>query len=273
MQPIHFVDIHCHLIPGIDDGSKSLEESLEMARIAVEDGIAAIIVTPHQLGAFSHNQGDTIRDATASLQAALDANQIPLQVAPGADVRIEDGMLQGLRSRTVVSLADLGHHVLLELPHELYMDLRPLLTQLKHLPMQGILSHPERNHGLLARPHLVEELVEQGCLVQVTAGSLLGTFGPASQAMAESLVRDGLVHFLATDAHGSRGRRPLLRRAYIRAAELTSQRYAAEICCQNPLAVWEGEAIPPGRREVAAPAKSWFAAWGASKKPSLTPLR
>ncbi len=82
--------------------------------------------------------------------------------------------------------------------------------------MQGILSHPERNAGLLAKPRIVEQLVDQGCLMQVTAGSLMGTFGPASQQLAESMLVNGLVHFVATDAHGARSRRPLMQRTFTR---------------------------------------------------------
>src|SRR5688572_1974200 len=88
-----FVDIHCHLVPGIDDGAKTWQESLAMARMAVADGITTIVVTPHQLGTYAHNSGELIRHRTAELQQELDAHDIPLQVLPGADVRIDDGMI------------------------------------------------------------------------------------------------------------------------------------------------------------------------------------
>src|SRR4051812_40707285 len=124
------VDIHCHLLPEIDDGAKSCEESLAMARMAARDGIGTIVVTPHQLGNYRHNRGEAIREQTAQLQELLSANQIPLRVLPGADVRIEADMLSLLRSGEVLTLADRGRHVLLELPHELYMPLEPVLAEL-----------------------------------------------------------------------------------------------------------------------------------------------
>lgn len=263
-----FIDIHCHLLPGIDDGSKSVDESLQMARLAVADGTSAIIVTPHQLANYSQNEGDAIRQATQQLQTTLDEQRIPLRLAPGGDVRIEEGMLRGLKEGRVMSLADHGRHVLLELPHELYVDLRPLLRALENARIQGILSHPERNQGLLARPKIVAELVEVGCLMQVTAGSLLGTFGPASKAMAEGMLAQGTVHFLATDAHGSQARRPLMRRGFERASELGGLPTAMTICCHNPRAVWDGQPIPPGKISAPAPKKSWFSGWGSPRKSS-----
>lgn len=244
-----FVDIHCHLVPGIDDGAKSWDESLAMAEMASADGIEKIIVTPHQLGTYAHNTGDEIRRRTAELQAQLDANNIPLQVLPGADVRIDDGMIQGLRNGQVVTLGDHGLHVLLELPHEMYFALEPVLDDLEQAGMVGILSHPERNQGLLKQPRLIESLVDYGCLMQVTAGSLMGTFGPRSQQMAEWMLEEGLVDFLATDAHSPRARRPLIQRAFARAAEFVGEETAIDLCCRNPAAVSEGRDVEIVRRK------------------------
>src|SRR5690242_10241412 len=144
-----FVDIHCHLTPGIDDGAKDWEQSLEMARMAVADGIGVMICTPHQLGNFSSNSGEIIRTRVAELQSFLDEHKVPLRVLPGADVRIESDLVNRVRRGEVVSLADRRKHVLLELPHELYIPLDRLLEELNSAGMVGILSHPERNQGIL----------------------------------------------------------------------------------------------------------------------------
>ena len=245
-----FVDIHCHLIPGIDDGAKSWEESLAMARMAVADGIQTIIVTPHQLGTFGHNDGATIRQRTAELQGVLDEHQIALRVQPGADVRIEPDMIAKLRTGEVLSLGDHRRHVLLELPHELYFPLEPVLDGLHAASMVGILSHPERNQGLLKQPRLLEPLVERGCMMQVTAGSLMGTFGPQCQQMSDWMFEHGLVHFLATDAHGPNSRRPLIRRAFERVAEIAGLETAIDVCCRNPQAVAEGREVVAERPQV-----------------------
>jgi protein-tyrosine phosphatase len=244
--PDTFVDIHCHLLPGIDDGARSWHESLEMAEIAVADGVTTVVVTPHQLGNYSHNDGKMIRQRTCELQRNLDEHDIPLRVLPGADVRIDEPMINGLRSGNILTLADQGKHVLLELPHELYFALDPVLASLEAIGIAGILSHPERNQGLLRQPQEVLRLVDAGCLMQVTAGSLMGTFGPASQHMAEWMLDHNTVHFLATDAHGSKSRRPLLHRAFEFVAQYADEETAVEICCRNPAAVVSG-------RDIAAP--------------------
>ena len=256
-----FVDIHCHLLPGIDDGASDFEESLAMARLSVDQGVDTVVVTPHQCGAFAHNRGDEIRRRTEELQANLQAAEVPLRVLPGADVRIEDDLIEQLTSGQVLTLGDLGRHVLLELPHELYFPLEPVLEGLQRIGMVGILSHPERNAGLLQRPALVDELVLQGCLMQVTAGSLLGSFGTASQAMAEKMARRGAIHFLSTDAHGPKSRRPRLGDAFNVAKKLAGEQAATLWCREFPRAVAQGRDVPEGFVRTTSEKRSVWSLW------------
>lgn len=251
------VDIHCHLLPDIDDGAPDLEASLAMARMSIEQGVETIVLTPHQLGAFAHNRGDEIRQRTVELQAEITRNEIPLSILPGADVRIEDSMIAGLLSGEVLSLGDHRKHVLLELPHELYFPLEPILDDLQRHEMVGILSHPERNSGLLARQDLIERLVDHGCLMQITSGSLVGGFGPDSQAMAQRMVRRGLVHFISTDGHSPKRRRPRLQEGLTAAIELVGEETAMKWCSTNPRAVARGHDVVAGRTDVTAPRRSW----------------
>jgi protein-tyrosine phosphatase len=246
-----FVDIHCHLIPGIDDGATTWDESLAMAQMAVADGIGTIIATPHQLGSFAHNQADNIRARTGQLQEFLDQNRVELRVLPGADVRIEPDLAARIRRGEVLSLADRRRHLLLELPHEIYFPIDRLLADLAAIGVVGILSHPERNSGILAQPSVVRPLVVAGCLMQITAGSLCGEFGPGCQQLSEWLVERRLVHFVSSDAHGVRSRRPLLRKAFDRIVELADRETALDLCCINPAAVAAGQQVvasyPPAR--------------------------
>ena len=260
-MPASFSDIHCHLLPGIDDGARDLTASLAMAQMAVADGTQTIIVTPHQLGNFAHNRGDDIRARTAALQSELDAAGIPLTILPGGDVRIEEGMVAGLLAGDVMTLGDHGRHVLLELPHETYLPLEGLLAELKRHGIVGILSHPERNRGLLHAPELLPELVDGGCLMQVTAGSLVGTFGPDSQQLGEWMVRQGLVHFIASDGHGPRNRRPLIRRAFERVAEWGGPAMAQATCCDFPARVAAGTDVPGGRLAPAPTESAHSGGW------------
>ena len=247
------------MLPGLDDGAVNLGVSLAMAEMAVADGIATVVATPHQLGNYARNRGDTIRAYVARFQRELDARRIPLRVLPGADVRIEPDMVERLVGGDVVSLADLRRHVLLELPHELYVPLEGLLRTLRAAGMVGILSHPERNQGILREPQIVERLVRAGCLMQVTAGSLVGAFGRQICEFSEWLVEEGLVHVVATDAHGTNRRRPIMSRAYDRVVELAGAPVAEALCCQNPAAIAEGREVAAGfgRRAVMG-VGSWF---------------
>jgi len=238
-----FVDIHCHLLPEMDDGASSWDESLAMARLAVADGIQTIVATPHQLGTYAKNDGATIRKRTKQFQQLLHEQNVPLVVLPGAEVRIEPDMVAGLKAGKLVSLADRQKHVMIELPHSLYFSLDGLLEQLRRSGMTAILAHPERNGGLLRNPRLVASLVEQGCLMQVTAASLLGTFGSSCQQMAERLLQQGLVHVIATDAHGPRNRRPLMRQAFEHLGKIVGKETAVSLCCHNPARIAKGQEI------------------------------
>jgi protein-tyrosine phosphatase len=251
-----FVDIHCHLLPGIDDGPRDWEESLAMARIAVDDGITTVIVTPHQLGGYRQVHGDEIRRRTAELKERLKIAGLPLTVLAGADVRIDEGLVEQIAQGSVLTLGDHLRHLLIELPHELYLPLDTLVSRLARNGVAPILSHPERNAGILRQPRVLDPVVDAGCLLQVTAGSLCGSFGLACQDLAEQLLAAGIVHFVATDAHGSRSRRPLMQRAFDRVAEIVGEQAAIELCCHNPHLVALGQTVPAGRRPVATKRRS-----------------
>lgn len=253
-----FVDIHCHLLPGLDDGARDWDESLAMARLAAADGTAVVIATPHQLGNYAHTRSETIRARTAQMQQILDEYGVPLRILPGADVRIEPELPSRVCRGEIVTLADHRRYLLLELPHEIYVPLDRLLAELASAGLIGILSHPERNQAILAQPGIVERLVDAGCLMQVTAGSLLGAFGPAVQALAERLVMRRLVHFVATDGHGVKMRRPLMQRAFQRLVDIAGRETATELCCANPACVVDNIQLPRERRR---PAAARFGGW------------
>ena len=246
--PPPFVDIHCHLLPEMDDGAGSWDETLAMARLAVDDGIATVVATPHQLGRHAHNSGKAILARTAQTQRFLHEQNVPLQVLPGADVRIEPDMIRKLQHGEVLTLADKRRHVLLELPHDVYLPLEGLLSKLRAVGIAGILSHPERNLGILGQPQVLAPLVRAGCLMQVTASALIGAFGPQVEKFARGLLKQGLVHFVSTDAHGAKSRRPLIGRAFDCIARLVGEETAVDLCCRNPARVAAGESVQPLRR-------------------------
>lgn len=240
---VTFTDIHCHLVPGIDDGAADLATALAMARQAVEDGTTTVIATPHQLGGNRHISADAIRGGVSTLKRELETAGIPLTVLPGADVRIEPELPALLKAGEVVTLADRGRHVLLELPHDIYVPIEPLLQSLHKQGLTGILSHPERNRGLMAAPQIIESLVARGCLMQITAGSLLGSFGSTAKRIATSCVQKRLVHFVASDAHDT-VRRPFgLAAAFAAISALADESLAMTVCRDNPARAAAGDPV------------------------------
>lgn len=254
-----FIDLHCHLLPGIDDGAADWDESLSMARMAAADGIGVVVATPHQCGGFAQNDAGTIRRLVVELNERVSREGIPLRVFPGGDVRVEADLVERLERDEVLSLADTGRYVLLELPHEVYVPLDRLLAQLSTAGYQGILSHPERNQGILADLELVGPLVAKGCLMQVTADSLVGNFGRRAQSAGEEMIGRGWVHFVSTDAHSTAARKPVLRPAFERLLELTDRQTALDLCCRNPAQVVAGTSIAqPCRTSQPAGPLSWL---------------
>ncbi|MEN6458614.1 MAG: CpsB/CapC family capsule biosynthesis tyrosine phosphatase [Thermoguttaceae bacterium] len=253
-----FVDIHCHLLPELDDGAASLDEALAMAEMAVGDGTGTIVATPHQLGNHADNSASAILAATERLQSTIDRRGLRLRVLSGADVRIEPDLVGKIRRGEVMTLANHRRHVLLELPHEVYFPLDGLLAELNAAGLVGILSHPERNVALMKQPGTLRPLVERGCLMQVTAGSLTGLFGSRVEQFAVWLVEQGLVHFVASDAHGTRNRTPGLSEAFGRVAKLAGQETALDCFCRHPSRVAAGQDVRHRARGSLPARRGWF---------------
>ncbi|MGA2034077.1 MAG: CpsB/CapC family capsule biosynthesis tyrosine phosphatase [Thermoguttaceae bacterium] len=238
------VDLHCHCLPGLDDGPRTREEAILLCRKIVEDGVTTTIATPHQLGRYYRaNSAVKVRQAVNELAAELARENIALEILPGADVRVDERVIELLDAGEVLTLADRGKYLLLELPHELFVEPQPLLTALIRRGIRPIMTHPERYPYLQGSLEIINHWVGQGAVIQITAGSLLGDFGPAAFEMAWEMTRCGLVGVVATDAHDHQRRAPRLSAAIARLwAEMGSQ-FARHVCLLNPLAVLDGQDI------------------------------
>ena len=234
-----------------------------MARLAWADGTTTLVATPHQLGTYGRTRGDAIRAQTDRFRRRLEEAGIPLTVLPGAEIRVEPDLLPRLRRGDLLTLGDHRRHVLLELPHDVYLPLDRIVSELSQAGIVAILGHPERNAGLLARPEILAPLVRAGCLLQITAGSLLGSFGREVQQLAVRLVEQGLVHFVASDAHGANSRRPLLGKAYEATEQLAGEETAMDLFCRNPGCVAAGQPLPGAGGRLAGTSRGgsvhrWF---------------
>jgi protein-tyrosine phosphatase len=262
-----FTDIHCHLLPQIDDGPKDWDATLAMARMAVAEGIRTIVATPHQLGNYERNKAEQILLLVVEAQRRIDEAGLPLTILPGADVRIQENLPELIENRQVLTLADQNAYLLMELPHEQVLPMGRLIYELQRRGVTSILSHPERNQHLLKNPEVLRPWVQQGCLIQVTAASITGQFGREAKHMSRWLFRENLVHLVATDAHDVTRRPPQWRQAFAKVSSWESRTRAKKIFIENPEAVVQG-------RPVHAPLpsscpRSGFASWVSSAVATL----
>jgi protein-tyrosine phosphatase len=238
----HYVDIHCHCLPGLDDGPATMSESLALCRALVNENITTVVATPHQLGRFSEcNEAEQVREAVLTLNEKLKSNDIALGVMAGADVRVDERICQLLEADKVLTLADGGKYILLELPHEVFIDIEPLLADLGSMGIQSIISHPERHPGLTKEPDILAKWLECPAHLQVTAGSLLGCFGSATEKFGWGLLGSGRASLVATDCHNLDGRRPCMKAAFKRISDRLGETVARLVCIENPLRVLKGQ--------------------------------
>lgn len=234
------VDVHAHILPGLDDGPRHLAASLAMCRLAVADGVTHMAATPHFCPPFYRHGPRRIARAVQDLAQALAREGIPLRLFPGADISQQADVLGLARSRRLPTLAGAGRYFLLEPAPGGRRALAGLARGLRPLGLRPIITHPERLAQAGRGWSWLEGLVEGGCLVQITAMSLTGGFGAQAQERAEDLLARGLVHLVASDAHSTGRRPPLLSPARGRLTELVGAEAAERLLRGWPLAVLQG---------------------------------
>jgi len=243
------IDLHCHLLPGVDDGAPDLATSLAMARIAAADGIKVIACTPHIYPGMYDNNGPAIRQAVAELQLRLEEAGISLRLTLGADTHIAPDLVASLRAGRAPTLHD-SRYFLLEPPHHVAPPrLAETVFDLLAAGYVPVITHPERLSWIEDRYETFVDLACQGAWLQVTAGSLIGRFGKAAQYWGERLLDEGWVHILATDAHGVTKRPPLLAEAREAAALRVGAEEAEALVLQRPKGVIDN-ADPAGLKPV-----------------------
>ena len=205
------IDIHSHLLPCIDDGAQTLDDAIELARYAVAHGITHSVITPHIHPGRYDNDKDTIKAAFDQLQYEINKQNIALKIAYAAEVRISVEMMELIKQNKIPFLGQLQNKniLLLEFPHShILPGSEKLITWLTNRNIKPIIVHPERNKELQADFSKITPFLKAGSLLQVTAGSLIGKFGPKSQDIARILIENNWAHFVATDAHNLQHRPP-----------------------------------------------------------------
>ena len=205
-------DLHCHIIPGIDDGSPDLETSLAMARMSAAEGVRIIACTPHIFPGVYDNSGPDIRRRVEALQSQLDAAGVDCRLVVGCDAHIAPDLVGKLRSGLVLGVGD-SRYVLVEPPHHvLPPNVDRLFFDLLAAGYVPILTHPERMSW--ANDDFLYRLIQSGTWMQVTGGSILGGFGQRAKRQAEKMLSQGWVHIVASDAHNVTQRPPAMGQAF-----------------------------------------------------------
>ena len=231
------IDCHCHILPNFDDGPRNAEESVEMARIAFKDGIHKIIATPHIVD-NRYSPGD-IADRVDQLNRLLSQKDIPVRIYPGSEVSIS--LDPAIFSKYTINYSS---YILIEFPHDhlpSYAD--RMLSWLCGKGLKPIIAHPERNYSIIRSPEAFLGLLNTNVYIQITADSLIGDFGEDIQYCANFLLDSGKVDIIASDAHSSKFRSPLLSAAARIAARRLDKKAADRLVITNPTAVLAGDEI------------------------------
>jgi protein-tyrosine phosphatase len=231
------IDLHCHILPGVDDGAADFDTAIEMAIMAVADGITTTACTPHIMPGVYDNSPSTIRTLVDNLKAALAEANIPLNLVAGSDAHMRPDFASAIDHGKILSLND-SRYVLFEPPHHVAPPrLEDCLFGIQMAGYVPILTHPERLSWIESRYPLLTHLAKSGIWMQVTAGSISGRFGKRPKYWAERMLSEGLVHILATDAHNCASRPPLLAEAHELAVELVGKDEAAHLVMTRPAGV------------------------------------
>ena len=237
------VDLHHHLLPGLDDGSPDLATSIAMARQAADDGITHVVATPHASSRYSFDP-DIISARLNALRAALAAESIALTLGSGCDFHLSYDNIQDALTHPAKYTINAKTNLLVELPDFGFAPtLGEAFYEFQLAGMTPILTHPERNPTLQRTPDVLADWLRNGLLTQITTSSLLGKMGKEAERMAHKLLADRWVHFLSTDAHNLTSRPPLMRAASELVAHKYGAAYAYRLCTENPLAVFEGRPL------------------------------
>ena len=257
------IDLHSHILPGLDDGAPDLETSLDMARMAAADGITVMACTPHMMPGVHDTASFIICERVQAFQRELLASRISLQVVPGSDAHMRPDFIQGLQSNQILTI-NKSRYVLFEPPHMLKPPrLEDLLFKIMTAGFVPILTHPERLKWIETNFPVIERLFSAGVWMQITAGSLTGHFGLRPKYWAEKMLGLGMVHILATDAHNLTSRPPILSKARDMACAAIGPQDALHLVLTRPVNVLDNKPVEKSPPVVAAagPAGEPDSAW------------
>ena len=239
------IDLHLHILPGIDDGPETMDEALELARALVQEGIRAAVATPHYNDEFPPCPAAEVQARVYAMQRALDRYHIPLRLFPGHEVLIRPGLLEDIRAGRIATLNG-SRYLLLELWNSAWLsETERVIFELRAAGIVPILAHVERYRTFQHDHARLRNLLQQGALAQVTASSLPGMQGQTAKRCAEELLKKGLVHCIASDAHSLRKRPPNVTGGLQNAVRLVGSERLYQMIEVCPLAILNNQVCSP----------------------------
>jgi len=245
---IIMIDLHTHILPGLDDGAQTIEQSLAMAKMAVEDGINKIVATPHIFRGnyvYKDEKIGIIDETRRQLVQALEENNINLEVYSGAEVHISHNLLDEIIKHRHVLVINRGSYMFVEFPSEhVFSGVKNLFFELMSEGITPIIAHPERNSAFFRSPELLYELIQMGAFAQANSGSFYGNYGSRALEAAYQFLELRLIHFIASDCHNTKSIVPNLSQALQKAAEIIGEEDAKALVEGNPQAVLDDAELP-----------------------------
>jgi protein-tyrosine phosphatase len=240
------IDLHCHILPGVDDGAESIDVSLAMARMAASDGVQTIVATPHFFREdCSSNNFALVDERRRELSEALVRDQIAVEIKSGAEVHISHDLISEIRENRKSLVLNGSGYMFVEFPSgHIYPGVKNLFFDLMTEGIVPIIAHPERNAVLARQASLLYDLVQVGALAQANGGSIMGLYGPEARETILRFLECHLVHFLASDGHNSSSLPPRLSEAARCAESVIGKEEALCLVDRNPQAVLDDLDIP-----------------------------
>src|SRR5712691_436170 len=237
------IDIHLHILPGVDDGPEMMQEALALARALVQEGIHTAIATPHYNDEFPQRSAAEIRERVNDMQQELDHHNIQLRLFAGHEALIKPGLVEDIQEGRLATLNG-GRYLLLELWNSTWLpETERVIFELRAHGIVPIIAHPERYRAIQQDPARLAALLQQGVLAQLTASSLVSMQGKATRCCAESLLKKGLISCIASDAHGLNKRPPRVVRGLQRAAELLGRARVNQLIETQPAAIINNQGL------------------------------
>lgn len=257
---LQMIDIHCHILPNLDDGPKNIDTAIELSKSLIKDNITTVIATPHMLNGIYEVFSPDVYKQLEVLQSALKRENIPLTIHPGAEVHISSEIPIKLHENQILTLCDGGKYLLLELPDHIWpQNLNDIIFQLQLKNISTIIAHPERIEKVQQDTTILDSLIENEVLMQVTASGVTGKFGKQAQKCCYNLLERNMVHVVATDAHSHMFRTPLMTDAKEQVYEWFGEKTVEKLFDINPSSIMNGKDIEIEKpKTVKKGWKKWF---------------